>query len=199
MDCHIPKLREIPQGKWMCCECSAIMFKTKRRCGECNACLRRDDCGECATCKTKKRFGGSVIQGKQCELKRCKNKRYAAPENILTSSASNVRSTKKSSCSNKLVKKLLVKPSKGQLNGADYVASPFRPSSYPTANDGLNCTNIMIVRMKPSKKVSFFSQCFPDQIYRVESSLSDVIRPEKTVIYVSFFYPLLIMSTSHIC
>ncbi len=56
LNCHIPALSDIPRGNWKCCECAAVEYKRKMKCGECEACLR-EDCGKCLHCKDKPKFG----------------------------------------------------------------------------------------------------------------------------------------------
>jgi hypothetical protein len=63
--------------------------------------------------------------------------------------------------------------------------SPFKSSARPTLNDGLNCSNIKITRLKETKKTSFFEDKFKGRILLVESSLNQGTVPEKTVTYVS--------------
>jgi len=63
--------------------------------------------------------------------------------------------------------------------------SPFKSSARPTLNDGLNCSNIKITRLKETKKTSFFEDKFNGRILLVESSLNHETVPEKTVTYVS--------------
>ena len=63
--------------------------------------------------------------------------------------------------------------------------SPFKSSARPTLNDGLNCSNIKITRLKETKKTSFFEDKFKGRILLVESSLNHETVPEKTVTYVS--------------
>ncbi|XP_007245888.3 methyl-CpG-binding domain protein 1a [Astyanax mexicanus] len=47
--------------------------KRKRRmCGQCNACLRNQDCGKCDFCKDKPKFGGHNKKRQKCRLRQCK-------------------------------------------------------------------------------------------------------------------------------
>ena len=63
--------------------------------------------------------------------------------------------------------------------------SPSKLSARPSLNDGLNCSNIKITRLKETKKTSFFEDKFNGRILLVESSLNHEAVPEKTVTYVS--------------
>lgn len=40
-------------------------------CGECDACLRTDDCGQCDFCKDMKKFGGPNKIRQKCRMKQC--------------------------------------------------------------------------------------------------------------------------------
>ncbi|KAL7541843.1 hypothetical protein ACHAXR_011280 [Thalassiosira sp. AJA248-18] len=84
LQCHIPKLLEVPKGQFRCCECIAVECKRKRRCGECHECTR-PDCGTCGYCQSKRAHGGNGSYGKPCKFKRCKNMRFAAPERHIIS------------------------------------------------------------------------------------------------------------------
>jgi len=59
--------------------------------------------------------------------------------------------------------------------------SPFKSRSTSKPDHGLNCCQTKIVRVKPRKKVSFFSERF-FHVLPVESLLSDDTQPKKTVI-----------------
>lgn len=83
MECHIPRLYDIPQGSWSCCECTAGTYKRKQRCGVCKQCLRLN-CGECVPCKGKKQFGGDGTYGSSCKLRKCNFMRFAPPESVPT-------------------------------------------------------------------------------------------------------------------
>lgn len=48
------------------------------KCGQCEACLRKD-CGECKSCKDKVKFGGQGVLKQVCVRKQCPFKRYAPP------------------------------------------------------------------------------------------------------------------------
>jgi len=78
LNCHIPALSDIPKGNWKCCECAAVEYKRKMKCGECEAC-RREDCGECLHCKDKPKFGGPGRMKQTCILRNCPYKRFAPP------------------------------------------------------------------------------------------------------------------------
>jgi hypothetical protein len=197
LECHIPKLHVIPQGEWRCCECSAGLFKRKQRCGCCDACLRSDACGECAACKTKQRFGGTLKRGgKQCELRQCRDKRYAAPETLPTCNVSRSPNTSGTSICNKgrattkrkgqrrPVPKSIVKFSGGQHHESRFIASPFQSYSQLGPDRGLNSGEIKMICLRPAKNMSFFRQCFSKRILRIEKSLRDV-PPEKFVTEVS--------------
>ena len=82
MICHIPKLHEVPSGEWKCCECSVAGKEKSSRCGECEACVRSDDCGHCIPCLSKKKFGGNGKSHNTCRLRRCLLMRYAGPEKM---------------------------------------------------------------------------------------------------------------------
>ena len=203
-DCHIPKVHDIPEGKWMCCECSAVKFKKKLSCGGCDACLRTDACGECDACKTKVRFGGTLTRGgKQCELRQCKQKRYAAPESIRASSTTKRRKVA-SKCnktgttatkSNK--SKPSVKKKFGDVNieGSRFIASQFQTYSKLHPDDGLNSDEIKLTCLRATNKVSFMSKCFPNRILRVEKSLRDT-PPERMIPYVSAYETSVLPSSS---
>ncbi len=78
IDCHKPRLYDIPDGKWRCCECKAHMNKKRQRCGKCKDCLH-PHCGECKSCKSLKKFGGDGKHGGSCRLRKCKFMRFADP------------------------------------------------------------------------------------------------------------------------
>ena len=106
MHCHIPPLLDIPEGDWKCCECTAINYKKKMRCGACDACLR-EDCGKCSYCldvspilifvcasstnqiqltlfehcciSQRTKFGGQGIKKQVCIYRDCPLKRFAPP------------------------------------------------------------------------------------------------------------------------
>ncbi|KAL3765869.1 hypothetical protein ACHAWU_005402 [Discostella pseudostelligera] len=193
LDCHIPKLHVIPPGEWRCCECSAVLFKRKLRCGCCDACLRSDACGECAACKTKQRFGGTVKRGgKQCELRQCRDKRYAAPETLPkcnvsrspntsgTSICNTGRATTKRKGQRRPVAKSIVKFSGGQHHDSRFRAPPCQSYSELQPFRGLNSGEIKVICMRPANKMSFFGQWFSKRILRIEKSLRDV-PPQKSI------------------
>jgi len=66
---------------------------------------------------------------------------------------------------------------------------PFRTSASTAIDNGLNCDEIKITRLKPSKKTSFFSEHFKGRTLRVVSSLSDD-PPEKVVTHNDTKYTL---------
>ena len=77
LECHIPRLYVVPDGKWRCCECSATTRRKKQRCGECEDCLK-PDCGECTPCLNKECFGGDGSYGKACKYRLCKYMRVSS-------------------------------------------------------------------------------------------------------------------------
>ena len=77
LECHIPRLYVVPDGKWRCCECSATTRRKKQRCGECEDCLK-PDCGECTPCLNKECFGGDGSYGKACKYRQCKYMRVSS-------------------------------------------------------------------------------------------------------------------------
>lgn len=52
------------------CLCFQIK-RSARMCGECDACLRTDDCGQCDFCKDMKKFGGPNKIRQKCRMKQC--------------------------------------------------------------------------------------------------------------------------------
>ena len=82
MHCNVPRLHNIPNGKWKCCECMAPTYTRRQRCGECADCLK-PHCGKCVSCKSFKQFGGDGKYGGACKRRKCKFMRFAAPEVIL--------------------------------------------------------------------------------------------------------------------
>ncbi|XP_076815802.1 CXXC-type zinc finger protein 1-like [Clavelina lepadiformis] len=48
--------------------------KTKKRCGKCENCLRKENCGVCDICFDRERFG-PASKPKKCRLRRCLNKK----------------------------------------------------------------------------------------------------------------------------
>ena len=190
LECHIPRLFQIPHGKWQCCECRAAAYKKRRRCGECEACLK-PDCGVCSACKGKKKFGGDGKHGKSCKDRDCKNMRFAPPERMsnsgtcpFNSGENNVKLHRSSRPSLKSV----VKSSSNRLsnNSLKLIDCPFQSSFEETHNNGLNSREIKIIRLKPSNKRCFFSDIFSGKTLRVLSNLNDS-NPEKTVTFVSRF------------
>ena len=186
MICHIPRLFEIPQGEWRCCECSASMYKRRQRCGECKACLSRD-CGVCSACKSKTKFGGDGKHGKSCKDRVCMNMRFAAPERMSNSGTcpfdSGEKNVKLIGNSRSLVKSSSTWTSNKSLN---LLNSPFQSSTEPTPNNGLNSSKIKILRMKPSNKRCFFDEMFPGKTLIVSSNLnSNDGNPDRTVTFVS--------------
>ncbi|XP_045164491.1 CXXC-type zinc finger protein 1-like isoform X1 [Mercenaria mercenaria] len=47
--------------------------KSSRRCGQCTACHRTEDCGRCDFCKDMKKFGGPNRIRQKCRLRQCSN------------------------------------------------------------------------------------------------------------------------------
>ncbi|KAK6177019.1 hypothetical protein SNE40_015210 [Patella caerulea] len=47
--------------------------KSSRRCGDCTACNRKEDCGRCDYCKDMKKFGGPNKMRQKCRLRQCAN------------------------------------------------------------------------------------------------------------------------------
>lgn len=191
MECHIPRLYQIPRGTWRCCECSAALYKKRQRCGECKDCMR-PDCGKCSACKCRRKFGGDGKHVKPCKDRDCKNKRLAAPEKtsskgINPACAKAVKRTlqgNKNSTSKSIDKSIRNSVSHNLVKLLD---CPFSPSSQPIPRDGLNSGEFKIVRLKPSNKKYFFCEMFPGKIIRVVSSLNDDKIPKRTLIQVSHF------------
>lgn len=180
MECHIPRLYQIPKGKWRCCECSAVLYKKRQRCGECKDCIR-PDCGKCSACKCRRKFGGDGKNVKPCKDRDCKNMRLAAPESINPACAKAVKRIlqgNKNSTSKSIDK---------SISNSVSLDCPFLPSSQPIPRDGLNSGEFKIVRLKPSNKKSFFREMFPGKIIRVVSSLNDDKIPKRTLIQVNHF------------
>ncbi|XP_075882902.1 CXXC-type zinc finger protein 1a isoform X2 [Nelusetta ayraudi] len=50
---------------------SSQIKRSARMCGECDACLRTDDCGQCDFCKDMKKFGGPNKIRQKCRMKQC--------------------------------------------------------------------------------------------------------------------------------
>eukprot|EP00984_Skeletonema_dohrnii_P012258 scaffold4957_cov115-Skeletonema_dohrnii-CCMP3373.AAC.5 len=81
-ECHIPPLPGIPTtATWKCCECAALEYKRKFRCGECSACKVKEDCGKCYSCGDKPKFGGRGLHKQGCEKRKCPYMRFAPPAN----------------------------------------------------------------------------------------------------------------------
>lgn len=81
-ECHIPPLPGIPTTTtWKCCECAALEYKRKFRCGECSACKVKEDCGKCYACSDKRKFGGRGLLKQGCEKRKCPFMRFAPPAN----------------------------------------------------------------------------------------------------------------------
>ena len=87
LDCHIPPLTEIPKGLWKCQECAAVEYTRMMKCGECNACVRKD-CGKCSHCLDKPKFGGPNKIKQVCLKKKCPYLRFAPPAKVSTKKAS---------------------------------------------------------------------------------------------------------------
>lgn len=47
------------------------MKRSVRMCGECEACLRTEDCAQCDFCKDMKKFGGPNKIRQKCRLRQC--------------------------------------------------------------------------------------------------------------------------------
>lgn len=45
--------------------------RSARMCGECDACLRTEDCAQCDFCKDMKKFGGPNKIRQKCRLRQC--------------------------------------------------------------------------------------------------------------------------------
>lgn len=81
-ECHIPPLPGIPTtATWKCCECAALEYKRKFRCGECSACKVKEDCGKCYACCDKRKFGGRGLLKQGCDKRKCPYMRFAPPAN----------------------------------------------------------------------------------------------------------------------
>jgi hypothetical protein len=132
--------------------------------------------------------------GKQCELRQCKQKRYAAPEGSSTMSSSRKRAsacnkrrataTIGNKCKRRSVSKSIVKFCGDEIYESRFQASPFKTYSRPYPDGGLNTCEIKTVCLPATNNKSFFSQRFENRIYRVEKSLRDA-PPEKIVTHVS--------------
>ena len=78
--CHVPPLPGIPTSTtWKCCECAALEYNRKFRCGNCSACKVKEDCGKCYACSDKPKFGGQGVRKQICEKRKCPYKRFAPP------------------------------------------------------------------------------------------------------------------------
>lgn len=78
LKCHLPPLDAIPEGLWKCQECAALEYRRKFRCGECEACVRKE-CGECVNCLDKPKYGGLNRLKQKCIKKICPYMRFAPP------------------------------------------------------------------------------------------------------------------------
>jgi len=191
MECHIPRLLQIPKGQWRCCECSAMLYEKRQRCGECEGC-RNPECGACPACKRKKKFGGDGKHSKPCKDRQCKNMRYAAPERTSIKGnkttgvkANNVTLNKPAGVKFNNVKRIKSSATEPKAMSSSLVVCPFQTSSEPTPNNGFNSCEVKILRLKPSNKMRFFfGEMFQGKTLRVESKLNDE-NPERTVIHVS--------------
>lgn len=72
--------------------------KSSRRCGECTACHRTEDCARCDYCKDMKKFGGPNKIRQKCRLRQCLNfglnmtsKRTEKQECVLTTETESIR------------------------------------------------------------------------------------------------------------
>ena len=156
LECHIPRLDQIPKGTWRCCECSATLYKKRQHCGECKDCLR-PDCGKCTACQRKKKFGGDSKHLKPCKERNCRNMRFVPPE---TMSNEGTRSMKSKEKEIKL-KSNRRTDFKSVVNSSNSVVSrnslnldcPFKSSFKPTINNGFNCTKYKIVRMSNTNNI----------------------------------------------
>lgn len=54
-------------------ETSSRKSKNSKRCGECSACYRTEDCGRCDFCKDMKKFGGPFKIRQKCRQRQCIN------------------------------------------------------------------------------------------------------------------------------
>jgi len=72
------------------------------------------------------------------------------------------------------------KDSLNESKNMNLMESPFNSRPLQTPKDGLNCCEMKIVRIKPSKKPCFFTERFPNRILRIENGL-DSDPPQKLV------------------
>ena len=53
------------------CVCVCQIKRSARMCGECDACLRTEDCAQCDFCKDMKKFGGPNKIRQKCRQRQC--------------------------------------------------------------------------------------------------------------------------------
>ena len=53
--------------------------RSARMCGECDACLRTEDCAQCDFCKDMKKFGGPNKIRQKCRLRQCEVRARVSP------------------------------------------------------------------------------------------------------------------------
>jgi hypothetical protein len=92
--------------------------------------------------------------------------------------------TMSNKCKRRSVSKSIVKFCGDEIHESHFQASPFKTYSRPYPDDGLNTGEIKTVCIRATNDKSFFSQCFKNQIHRVEKSLRDA-PPEKILTHVS--------------
>ncbi|XP_056121243.1 CXXC-type zinc finger protein 1a isoform X1 [Rhinichthys klamathensis goyatoka] len=90
--------------------------RSARMCGECEACMRTEDCGLCDFCKDMKKFGGPNKIRQKCRLRQCEVRARVAPP-VNTSSEEKMMSLKE--------KMLRVKDEECSMSkGRDYQDGP---------------------------------------------------------------------------
>ncbi|OWF42331.1 CXXC-type zinc finger protein 1-like isoform X1 [Mizuhopecten yessoensis] len=70
---HPAAEREGLRQEWKYSEKEKSRKKSSRRCGECKACHRTEDCGRCDFCKDMRKFGGPNKIRQKCRLRQCLN------------------------------------------------------------------------------------------------------------------------------
>uniref|UniRef100_A0A3Q3FF22 CXXC finger protein 1 n=1 Tax=Labrus bergylta TaxID=56723 RepID=A0A3Q3FF22_9LABR len=58
--------------------------RSARMCGECDACLRTEDCAQCDFCKDMKKFGGPNKIRQKCRLRQCEVRARVSPHRTVT-------------------------------------------------------------------------------------------------------------------
>lgn len=61
----------VDKGLWVVSDVSCQIKRSARMCGECDACLRTEDCALCDFCKDMKKFGGPNKIRQKCRLRQC--------------------------------------------------------------------------------------------------------------------------------